>query len=1496
MRKATKPDLTMPNHHHNKRRHDGKRRRSPSETSSETSSRSRRRGSKSSGQTLEKFTEAIMRVLENSTSRSSSQTLRGDIVPVFNPDDRNQSAEKWCQKVSELRELYSWNEDSTIYFALAKLKGLAETWYKGLGTLNFTWEEWKVKLIKAFPTRRNFHCLLGEMMRRIKRAEETYIKYYHEKMALINACNIDGVDAVDCLLGGVHEKVFLAGANAGQYQTPEALLQYFGASDDYNLPSTSKYDGRFQGEREYIVKKKPQGNRFQQNEKRVVCYKCNLPGHYASACKERAKIETTERRCSYCNNRGHQEENCFRKKNEQNKKVALLKVVDDDPRNEKYFKNVEINDTILQAYIDFGSSCTIIRLNEVEKLNLVTEKGKALLCGYGSGKVVSLGSARFSIKVDDVFVKELTAMIVSNDEQDIPLLIGRNFTELPHVRVEKDKDHLKFSVNMNVAMEQPKNNGVEDVAKKIPLIISQDMVIPPHYVGVIKVHTTSFVGNVYVEGSVRMHEGKESCIPNLLLHISPNKTSLVPCVNLSDGDIVLKAQRMLARGWPCFEESEPSELVLHIEEKRLPPLNREDIEIGPISSEQKEVVYELLQEYRDCVAQNVEELGCAGDTQMEITLKDETPITYRPYRVARVEQEKINEIVKELLKCDIIQESVSEYSSPVVLVRKKNGEQRMCIDYRRLNSMTIQDRYPLPRIDDQIDRLKDGKYFTSLDLKSGYYQILMSESSKKYTAFATHHGLYEFNRMPFGLTNAPRCFQRFMNKVLGPINNLAAVYLDDVLLHSKTVEDAIDALRKILQIFREQNLTLNLKKCSFLMTSINFLGFEIEKDTVKPGKEKIKAVEHFPVPKSVRNIRQFLGLTGYFRQFVPDYALIAKPLTLLLKKTVPWKWKEEQDAAFRKLQQMLISRPVLSLYNPQADTEVHTDASSTGLAGILFQRQTDQKLHPVAYYSRQTSHSESKYHSYELETLAVVESLRKFRTYLLGVNFTLVTDCNALKATKDKKDLIPRVARWWLQLLEFNFDVKYRPGNRMQHVDALSRNVEEQRTGEKVLHITQGDWVLAGQLTDSKIQDINEILKRTPVTDYEKKIFKDYALRNGRVYRITARGIQWVVPRGMRPHVVRAAHDEMGHFAVEKTLYRLGEHYWFPSMRKYVEKYIASCIQCLFNRKKSGKKEGYLHPIPKGCNPMRTVHIDHLGPFPKSRNGNLYIIAVVDAFTKFLFMRAVKTTKTKYVLELLRDLFSTYGCPQVLISDQGSAFTAKSFAEFCLQNNVRHIKNAVATPRANGQVERLNRSILSALLTTTLEEENWDGNVKRVQFAINNVVNKTTGKTPSELLFGFRPRGGSDLPLKDEIEQVTGMVMNLVEEREKVSEAITQQQERQKKNFDVRRKKPRQYKEGDLIVLEKHNIAEYTSRKLLSPYSGPFVVKTVLPNDRYIVVDMPGSHRTKDRRSYSRTVAVDRMKPWAQLEETTDESGDEMGSAEDGVVLSDPERDQPEAC
>lgn len=456
----------------------------------------------------------------------------------------------------------------------------------------------------------------------------------------------------------------------------------------------------------------------------------------------------------------------------------------------------------------------------------------------------------------------------------------------------------------------------------------------------------------------------------------------------------------------------------------------------------------------------------------------------------------------------------------------------------------------------------------------------MEESSKKYTSFATPNGQFEFQRMPFGLCNAPRVFQRYVNKILTPIRDLAAVYLDDILLRATTFASAMEGLRSTFEIFRKEGLTLNLKKCSFMMDKVIFLGFEVSLGKVKPGPAKVKAIKEFKPPKSIHQIRQFLGLTGYFRHFVKNYALLIKPLTNLLRKAVKWCWTEDVDKAFHKLKDLLTEQPVLAIYNPNAITEVHTDASAEGLAGILLQYQNDNRLHPIVYFSRQTRYPETKYHSYELETLTVVEPVRKFRVYLLGIKFTLITDCNALKTSNTKKHLIPRIARWWLQLMEFNFDVVYRPGNRMKHVDALSRNPVVSENDEIILQIEQADWVLAGQLTDRKIKEIHKILSKQPETEEEQRIFKNYALRDGRVYRITASGIQWVVPRGMRQQVVRAAHNELGHFAIEKTLKRLCKYYWFPQMRQYVEKYIACCIQCLINKKTTGKKKDFYTQYP----------------------------------------------------------------------------------------------------------------------------------------------------------------------------------------------------------------------------------------------------------------------------------------------------------------------------
>lgn len=564
---------------------------------------------------------------------------------------------------------------------------------------------------------------------------------------------------------------------------------------------------------------------------------------------------------------------------------------------------------------------------------------------------------------------------------------------------------------------------------------------------------------------------------------------------------------------------------------------------------------------------------------------------------------------------------------------------------------------------------------------------------------------------------------------------------------------------------------------------------------------------------------------------------------------------------------------------------MHTDASKFGLGGILLQKKED-RLHPVAYYSRQTRGAESNYHSYELETLAVVETLKKFRVYLLGMNFTVVTDCNSLKQSANKKDLIPRIARWWLQLLEFTFTIQYRPGTHMRHVDALSRNPI---AIQQICHIETSDWVLSGQLTDAQLQDVHKILSKPPVTSYEHHIYKNYALRDNRIYRITGKGLLWVLPKGMRHEIVRIAHEAVGHASVDKTLQKLNEAYWFPNMRKYIEQFIKCCIPCLFAKRKGGRPEGLLHPIPKGKEPLQTLHIDHLGPFPKAKHGYQHLIVAIDAFTKFSFLRAVKSTKTKYVIEYLRDIFATYGIPNAIISDQGSCFTARRFRRFCAQNHIRHILIAVATARANGQVERLNHTILNALLTSTPDEDQWADHVRTVQFAINNTVHSSTQKTPSQLLLGYTPRGGDDAPLRDEVMSSSRLLEDLVQTREEAAQNIENAQKAQKLHYDKRHKPSYQYKVGDLVLIEKAAAPVPGSKKMVRPYQGPMVIIESLGNDRFKVRDMSGTHRVTRRSAYEQTVATDRMKPWREVggvSDTEEEAYDEYQITEDGVVLS----------
>jgi hypothetical protein len=370
----------------------------------------------------------------------------------------------------------------------------------------------------------------------------------------------------------------------------------------------------------------------------------------------------------------------------------------------------------------------------------------------------------------------------------------------------------------------------------------------------------------------------------------------------------------------------------------------------------------------------------------------------------------------------------------------------------------------------------------------------MADDSIEKIAFITPDGHYEFLRMPFGLVNAPAVFQRAINSMLGLLRHHDAMaYLDDVLIPSSDFSTGLEKLREIFTLFRQAGMTFKLSKCRFLHTRLEYLGHEISMEGIRPGQSKTKAISNYPRQTNVHEVRQFVGLTSYFRRFIRDFATIARPLTSLTKANNPFIWEHDQEQAFQILTQRLVARPVLALYNPEAATELHTDASMHGVGGILLQYQEDGTLRPICYYSRQTTAAEQRYHSYELKTLAVVESMRRFRIYLLGTSFTVVTDCNAVRSTMTKRDLIPRIGRWWLLTQEFDFNVVHRPGKKMTHVDALSRNsiqgagidVEDE---PYILHLdlNEDDWILAAQLQDETCKRLHKILTQEPI-DNEKK-------------------------------------------------------------------------------------------------------------------------------------------------------------------------------------------------------------------------------------------------------------------------------------------------------------------------------------------------------------------------------------------------------------------------
>ena len=737
----------------------------------------------------------------------------------------------------------------------------------------------------------------------------------------------------------------------------------------------------------------------------------------------------------------------------------------------------------------------------------------------------------------------------------------------------------------------------------------------------------------------------------------------------------------------------------------------------PLSETERRAIKQMLLRNQKAFQCQGEPLGRTDIVKHHIETTDPTPIKQKARRFPIHQRDEGNNIVEEMLSADVIEPSYSPWSSPVVLVRKKDGSTRFCIDYRKLNAVSIKDSYPLPRIDDSLDALAGAKCFSTLDLASGYWQVGMTEEAKQKSAFVTQGGLYQFKVMPFGLCNAPSTFERLMEQVLAGLQwQICLVYLDDIIVYSRDFTEHVERLEIILKRISAAGLKLKPKKCHFFCKKVIYLGHEVSAEGIATDPEKVKAVQDWGIPRNLTDVRSFLGLCSYYRRFIPQFSTIAKPLTKLTEKDQGFRWGEEQEAAWATLKQKLLTSPVLAYPDPQVEFILDTDASAYGIGAVLSQVQDGQER-VIAYGSRSLTKEERRYCVTRKELLAIVYFLKYFRHYLYGRKFTVRTDHGALRWLTNFKDPQGQVARWLEVLGTYTFDIQHRPGLRHGNADALSRGpcrqcgmTDTEEDLNQCMVVTRSmakeaeknspqeapatSWLGEGPLSkESLIQAQSEdpVISRlmTWKNAGEKPTWEEIAaegsalktywaqwdslcLHEGllcREFCLKGKHIrkQILAPVAKQNLILENCHDAVtaGHMGIRRTLNSVKLRFFWPGLRQSIEKWISQCAVCASRKPTPRKRRAPMQTYRVG-EPMERVALDISGPWPTSLSGNKYILVVTDHLTRWSEAYPIPDQEARTVAEVFVTQFiARYGTPLMVHTDQGRNFTSKLFKEMC---------------------------------------------------------------------------------------------------------------------------------------------------------------------------------------------------------------------------------------
>ena len=816
--------------------------------------------------------------------------------------------------------------------------------------------------------------------------------------------------------------------------------------------------------------------------------------------------------------------------------------------------------------------------------------------------------------------------------------------------------------------------------------------------------------------------------------------------------------------------------------------NKIDLTDLDVSEKYRPHIENLIVKNQDLFASKDSELGYTDTVKMKIDTGDHKPIKLRPYRTPLKSREVIDKAIDEMLDANIIRRSRSPWSFPVVIVDKKDGSKRFCVDFRKLNQITKKNSYPLPLIDDILALLGNAKFFSSLDLKSGYWQVLMDERDKEKTAFACHKGLFSFEKMPFGLCNAPSIFQELMAHVLAECTDFATAYLDDILVFSSTFEEHLAHLNVIFEKLRKHKLKLKLKKCGFLKTETNYLGFIINKNGIKPDQKKVEAIRSLPVPTCVREVRSFVGMCSYYRRFIPNFSQIAEPIIDLTRKYAHFKWTDTHQRAFEFIKDSLTTVPLLVYPNCNKPYTLYTDSSDTCIGACLTQM-CDNDEKPIYYLSHKLSKSQCKWSTVEKEAYAIHFALQKLDYYLHNAQFVIKTDHKALKYLLESPMTNKKLCMWSLSMSGYNCTIEYIEGSKNTCADLLSRHPDNVTTGHLLdsgfLENDNDDVVLdvndnlyevnvldSSQFEprsyascdlperdnldksdlsdfkkldlDMKIEqikddDISEIRSMILDNKESKDIQRHYLIVDDLVYYLSNSDddpcLRLYVPKHLRTMVVKQYHEYNGHMGVQKTFNSIKRKYYWPNLFKELNQYVSMCTICqtrCLQKIKQPLQETDIPPYP-----MAKLSLDLSGPYPTSMSGNKYIIAFVDWFSGWPEAYAVPDKTADTVAHLLIEkIFPRFGCPLQIVSDNGTENVNKVVRETLENLKIDHVLTSVYNPKANSKVERFHRTLHDVLSKKLADnQQTWDLFLNQALAAIRFNVSESSKFSPFYLLY-----------------------------------------------------------------------------------------------------------------------------------------------------------------